>query len=80
MFCAGLDVRQDGNPYRLHHKVIIVDNDTVITGSFNFSDNATQSNDENLVIIEDPDLAGMYIQEYNRMFKNSVIPDDLECN
>src|SRR5690606_35285116 len=34
-FCAGLDVRQDGNPFILHHKVIIVDERIVLTGSFN---------------------------------------------
>ncbi|MEL7236554.1 MAG: phospholipase D-like domain-containing protein, partial [Chloroflexota bacterium] len=31
MFCAGFDVRQDGNPYALHHKVFIVDDTTVLT-------------------------------------------------
>ncbi len=46
---AGLDVMQDGNPYPLHHKVFIIDGRTVIFGSFNFSENADSSNDENLL-------------------------------
>lgn len=81
MFCMGLDVRQDGNPYVLHHKVIIVDNDTVLTGSFNFSANATEDNDENLVIIEDPDLATFYIQEFERRFAEASPPpaEDINC-
>jgi len=81
MFCAGLDVRQDGNSYRLHHKVIIIDDDTVLTGSFNFSDNATESNDENLVIIEDSDLAALYIQEFQARFAEATPPDaeDITC-
>ena len=37
LHCAGAGVRQDGNRYVLHHKVIIIDGHTVITGSFNFS-------------------------------------------
>ena len=37
---AGLDVYTDGNPWSMHHKVIIIDDETVIFGSFNFSDNA----------------------------------------
>ncbi len=54
---AGLDVMQDGNPYPLHHKVFIIDGRTVIFGSFNFSENADSSNDENLLIVDDPALA-----------------------
>jgi phosphatidylserine/phosphatidylglycerophosphate/cardiolipin synthase-like enzyme len=79
MRCAGLDVRQDGNPYILHHKVVIVDNNTVITGSFNFSTNATDSNDENLLIIRDPDLTAQYIQEFNRRWAEAIAPDGLSC-
>ncbi|NDJ62458.1 MAG: DUF1669 domain-containing protein, partial [Chloroflexi bacterium] len=31
--CAGLSMREDGNPFILHHKVFIIDDDTVLTGS-----------------------------------------------
>ncbi len=40
----------------MHHKVIIIDDRTVITGSFNFSRNANRKNDENTLIIENPEL------------------------
>jgi phosphatidylserine/phosphatidylglycerophosphate/cardiolipin synthase-like enzyme len=80
MFCAGLEVRQDGNPFVLHHKVIIVDNTTVLSGSFNFSDSATNSNDENLVIIRDPDLTAQFIVEFNRRWAEAEAPDSLTCS
>jgi phosphatidylserine/phosphatidylglycerophosphate/cardiolipin synthase-like enzyme len=79
LFCAGLAVRQDGNAFRLHHKVFIVDDDTVITGSFNISANATNSNDENLLIIQDPALAAQYITEFERRWAEAVTPDGLTC-
>jgi phosphatidylserine/phosphatidylglycerophosphate/cardiolipin synthase-like enzyme len=79
LFCAGLPVRQDGNNFRLHHKVFIVDDDTVITGSFNISANATNSNDENLLIIQDPALAAQYIAEFERRWAEAVTPDGLTC-
>ena len=41
LFCAGLPVKTDGNPYTMHHKVIIIDGSTVITGSFNFTKDLT---------------------------------------
>ena len=56
LYCAGLEMRQDGNPFLLHHKVFIIDDETVVTGSANFSANGTESNDENLLVIEDPAL------------------------
>jgi phosphatidylserine/phosphatidylglycerophosphate/cardiolipin synthase-like enzyme len=80
LFCAGLQVRQDGNPFTLHHKVFIIDNTTVVTGSFNISANATTSNDENLVIISDPDLAAQYVTEFNRRWQESRTPANLTCS
>lgn len=79
LFCAGLDVRQDGNPFVLHHKVFIIDNATVVTGSFNFSSSATESNDENLIIITDPDLAAQYVAEFDRRWTEAVSPANLTC-
>jgi phosphatidylserine/phosphatidylglycerophosphate/cardiolipin synthase-like enzyme len=79
LFCAGLQVRQDGNPFVLHHKVFIVDDTTVITGSFNVSENAINSNDENLLIIRDPDLAAQYTAEFNRRWAEAATPTSLSC-
>lgn len=67
MKAAGLEVYTDGNPYVMHHKVIIIDERTVVLGSFNFSDNADKSNDENTLIIDDPNLARAFKQEYDRI-------------
>lgn len=80
LHCAGLDVRQDGNPYILHHKVFIIDDDTVVTGSFNFSANAAGSNDENLLIIQDADLAAQYLAEFDRRWLQAVAPTKLTCS
>ena len=77
LFCAGLPVRQDGNPFVLHHKVFIVDSTTVLTGSFNVSANATDSNDENLISITDPDLAAQYLAEFDRRWAEATTPTAL---
>lgn len=65
---AGADVRRDGNPRVMHHKVFIIDEKTVITGSFNFSASANESNDENLLIIEDEAIAQQYLQEFKKVY------------
>ena len=66
---AGADVKKDGNKGIMHHKVMIVDDNTVITGSYNFSKNANKSNDENVVILHDnPDAARLYLQEFQQVY------------
>ena len=65
---SGLDVRQDGNPRNMHHKVIVIDRLTVITGSYNFSQNAEKRNDENTIVIHAPDIAGLFMNEFERVY------------
>ncbi|MDQ7036262.1 MAG: phospholipase D-like domain-containing protein [Anaerolineae bacterium] len=80
LLCAGVDVRQDGNNGALHHKVIIIDSQVVITGSFNFSNNAVESNDENVVIIRNADIASLYLQEFQRIQNLAAVADDITCD
>jgi phosphatidylserine/phosphatidylglycerophosphate/cardiolipin synthase-like enzyme len=68
-FCAHVPVRQDGNPRFLHDKLIIVDNHIVISGSFNFSSNATDNNDENVIIVDNAEIANLYMQEFERIWR-----------
>jgi phosphatidylserine/phosphatidylglycerophosphate/cardiolipin synthase-like enzyme len=64
---AGLDVRLDGNDRNMHHKVIVVDGSLVITGSYNFSTSAEENNDENLVVLHSPELASLFLIEFERV-------------
>jgi phosphatidylserine/phosphatidylglycerophosphate/cardiolipin synthase-like enzyme len=50
------DRRFSQNKYFTHNKVMVINNKTVVTGSYNFS----ETNDENLVIIESPAIAAAY--------------------
>ena len=51
----------------MHNKVMIIDDKVVITGSYNFSENA-EANDENLLIFESAALAGAYDKYFNALF------------
>jgi phosphatidylserine/phosphatidylglycerophosphate/cardiolipin synthase-like enzyme len=73
---TGLDVRLDGNENGLmHHKVLIIDRKIVITGSYNFTASAEESNDENVVIIFNPEVAELYYQEYLRVYDQAQGPE-----
>ncbi len=81
LYCAGVPVRQDGNPQTYHHKVVVIDNYVVITGSMNFSDSAADDNDENMVAISDPEVAQLFIQEFDRNWARATEahPEDMNC-
>jgi len=51
----------------MHNKVMIIDDKVVITGSYNFSENA-EANDENLLIFESPSVAAAYDKYFNALF------------
>ena len=75
LFCAKVPVEVDGNKYTMHHKIIVIDENTVITGSFNFTKSADQENDDNLLVIHNPDLAKLYLQEFDRIWGQGKSPD-----
>jgi phosphatidylserine/phosphatidylglycerophosphate/cardiolipin synthase-like enzyme len=74
LVAADADVWTDGNCYTMHHKVIILDGETVITGSYNFTARAEETNDENLLIIDDPELAALYLEEFERVYNQARNP------
>ena len=62
---SGVPVRVDGAHAIAHNKVMIIDGETVVTGSFNFTKAAAEKNAENLLVIHDPSLAKLYTQNWN---------------
>lgn len=79
LFGNDIAVTLDGNPATFHHKVIIIDGEIVIFGSFNFTANANESNDENLLIVHDYDLAQEFEKEYQKMLSLSKQPVNGVC-
>jgi phosphatidylserine/phosphatidylglycerophosphate/cardiolipin synthase-like enzyme len=66
----GLQVYTDVNPRNMHHKLMIIDTETVLFGSFNYSDNADTSNDENLVILRRvPEIVREFEWEFERVYR-----------
>lgn len=71
---AKLDVRKDGNEALMHHKVLIVDDHTVITGSYNYSQNAESNNNEAFLIFRGAkNLTKAFVGEYNRVRHASIV-------
>ena len=62
---AGIPLRTNGHYAIMHDKVIIVDNHTVESGSFNMTRSASSRNSENVLVINDvPEVAQTYLQHW----------------
>ena len=61
-----------------HNKIMIIDGKTVITGSFNFTKAAESKNAENLLIIQSPELAKLYTENWknHKEHSESYVPRD----
>lgn len=85
---APFDLRIDGNENnsylgdwqagggRLHAKTIVVDEGTpnakLLMGSFNWSPNANNNNDENLVVIHSPKIVEEYMKFWRHIYEHSI--------
>jgi phosphatidylserine/phosphatidylglycerophosphate/cardiolipin synthase-like enzyme len=49
-----------------HNRIIIIDGETVISGSFNFTRAAEEKNAENLLIIKSKELASYYLDNWQK--------------
>jgi phosphatidylserine/phosphatidylglycerophosphate/cardiolipin synthase-like enzyme len=70
----GVVVHWDGNPKLMHHKVFIIDNETVIFGSYNPTKAATTQNRENILIIHSSNITRPFLEEWARVWSASANP------
>jgi phospholipase D len=68
---AGLDVKLDYISGLAHNKVIIIDKARVITGSYNFTRAADRRNADNVIMINNPDVAYAYLENWQRRYEKS---------
>lgn len=64
----------------MHDKFCVIDTYAVITGSYNWSDNAEFKNDENIEVSFDRELALEFSKEFKRLKKECIIilPDKID--
>ncbi|NEO28816.1 MAG: DUF1669 domain-containing protein, partial [Kamptonema sp. SIO4C4] len=58
---------------KLHHKFGVMDGETVITGSHNWSAAANKTNDETVLILENPVVAAHYEREFQRLYQTASL-------
>jgi len=69
---AGIVILIDHKHHIAHNKVIVIDDQTVITGSFNWTESAEKENAENLLVLHSDKLAAIYTANWNTHAEHSV--------
>jgi phosphatidylserine/phosphatidylglycerophosphate/cardiolipin synthase-like enzyme len=64
---AGLNVLLDRNPELLNHKMMVIDGQIVVVGSYDFTNRAENDNDENVLIIHSEAVAQKFLEEFQRV-------------
>ena len=75
---ANIPVYIDTTHAIAHNKIMVIDDTTVITGSFNFTSAAENKNAENLLIIQSSPLAKIYTANFNHHLSHSLPYERLE--
>lgn len=68
---AGIPTWIDAKHAIAHNKIMVIDSHTILTGSFNFTKAAENNNAENLLVIQDADLAAKYTANWQAHLKHS---------
>ena len=64
----GIEVRIDDSPHHMHHKFAIFDQETLLTGSYNWTRSAAENNEENIVIMNDMNLLKQFQGLFNDLW------------
>lgn len=72
LYNAGIPVVIDDKYAIAHNKIMVIDGHTIITGSFNFTSAAENNNAENLLILQNDELAARYTQNWQYHLSRSV--------
>ncbi|MBQ1784394.1 MAG: nuclease [Gammaproteobacteria bacterium] len=64
----GVPLRVDNSPFHMHHKFAIFDRRLLLNGSFNWTRSATTSNEENLLVTDQPQLVASFRSEFDTLW------------
>ena len=65
---AGIPTRVDRSPFHMHHKFAILDGETLLTGSYNWTRGAARDNEENLIVTTDPRFLAPFQETFDRLW------------
>jgi mitochondrial cardiolipin hydrolase len=65
----GIDIRMDNTENHMHHKFAVIDKKVLVNGSFNWTRSASDYNQENILVTDEPKLVSAYLNEFESLWK-----------
>lgn len=65
---------------KLHHKFAVIDDQTVISGSHNWSEAANSQNDEAVIVITNSTVSQHFVQEFQRLYSSAILGLSAQVN
>lgn len=69
LIAEGIEVRMDTTPNHMHHKFALIDRRVLVNGSFNWTRSATEYNQENILVTDEPGLVEAYMREFEGLWE-----------
>lgn len=69
----GVPVKMDATPNHMHHKFMVVDDVSLLTGSYNWTQSAARYNYENILLTKESGVVKSYLKEFSNLW-NQMIP------
>lgn len=66
---TGIEIKIDSHRSLMHHKFVVVDNKTVLSGSYNWTRTGSDINNENIVITNQNRIVKAFMEEFDRLWK-----------
>lgn len=65
----GIPVKVDDSRHHMHHKFAMIDGETFVNGSYNWTRSADIYNNENLILTRDEALVAAFTKEFERLWR-----------
>lgn len=66
---AGIQVRTDNSSYFMHHKFVVVDSSTLVSGSLNWTLQGVHGNQENVIVTNNPALVHPFVDQFDHLWR-----------
>lgn len=66
---AGIPLKVDETEHHMHHKFVVLDGQTLLNGSFNWTRSASKFNEENLIVTSEAALVATFARQFEQMWQ-----------
>ena len=70
---AKIEIRTDNTKNHMHHKFAIIDNELLISGSYNWTRSAAMYNHENIIVSDNKELVQDFLIQFDKLWNEMAV-------